>query len=142
MALDLNTLHKLLDFLEEMVDELQEREITRAKLEANTDLRYSVERRLQMAIEAIINIAEHIVAGANLGHTDTAKDAIITLGKHKIIPRDLSEKLGKAADMRNILVHHYVDVDLGEVVRATASGLGDLREFAKQISLFLEKQKK
>lgn len=43
--------------------------------------------------------------------------------------------------MRNILVHQYFKIDVGEIVEAATSDLKDLRAFAKVINEFLEKQK-
>lgn len=101
---------------------------------------FSVEHRLHTAIDAVINISEHIISGLNLGHVDTAKDAIKLLAQHKIISQNLGKRLGKAADMRNILVHQYFEVNVEEVATASTKDLNDLREFARAINDFLEKQ--
>lgn len=140
MALDNVTLYKLLSYLNDMIVGLEEKKVTTKKLSTDEDLMFSVEHRLHTAIDAVINISEHIIAGLNLGHVDTAKDAIKLLAKHKIIPQNLGNKLGKAADMRNILVHQYFEVDVKEVAIASTENLDDLRDFTKVISEFLEKQ--
>lgn len=140
MALDLKTLNELLDYLEEMVDQIEKKQIDVGKLTKDDDLLYSVEYRLQTAIESVINISEHIVAGLNLGHEDTAKDTIKTLAKHKIIPQDLAERLGEAADMRNVLVHMYFKINVEKIAKAATKDLEDLRAFAKAVYKFLEKQ--
>lgn len=139
MAIDLNTLSKLSGYLEERIQQIEEDAVTLDKLQ--TDIRFAdlIERRLQTAIEAVINISEHLVTGLNLAHPDTAKDAILTLGKSKIIDQELADKLGEASDMRNILVHLYTDIKLERVAEAATQGLGDLRKFAKKINEFLEK---
>lgn len=141
MALDSVTLYKLLKYLNEMIAGLEEKKITPDKLVANEDLMFSVEHRLHTAIDAVINISEHIISGLNLGHVDTAKDAIQLLAQRKIISQNLGERLGKAADMRNILVHQYFEVNVEEVATASTKDLNDLRNFAKAINEFLEKQK-
>lgn len=142
MALDKVTLSKLLDYLNERIASLENKKISTAKLEADEDVLFSVEHQLHTAIEAVINIAEHIVAGLNLGHVDTAKDTLKILAKSKIISTELAGKLEKAADMRNILVHHYFEIRLEKIAEASTSNLDDLREFAKAINTFLEKQQK
>ncbi len=141
MALDYHTLNKLIAYLEEMVSQLEEKQITEQELTSDTDLLFSIEHRLHTAIEAVINISEHIVAGLNLGHADYAKDTIKILSKEGIISKDLVDRLEKAADMRNILVHQYFDIDVSEIADAATKDLKDLREFAKAINDFLEKQK-
>lgn len=140
MALDNTTLYKLLKYLNDMVVSLEEKSITPDKLALDEDLMFSVEHRLHTAIDAVINISEHIISGLNLGHVDTAKDAIKSLAQHKIISQNLADNLGRAADMRNILVHQYFDVAINEVATASTEDLNDLRAFAKAINDFLEKQ--
>lgn len=139
MALDKTTLSKLLDYLNERITSLENKKITQVKLEADEDLLFSVEHQLHTAIEAVINIAEHIVAGLNLGHVDTAKDTLKILVKSKIIPAELGERLGDAADMRNILVHQYFEIDIKKITMAVTKDLNDLRAFAKAVYEFLEK---
>lgn len=64
-----------------MTSQLEEKQITVQKLQTDLDLLFSIEHRLHTAIEAVINISEHLVAGLNLGHVDYAKDAIELLSK-------------------------------------------------------------
>jgi len=141
MALDYLTLNKLISYLEEMISQLEEKEITKQKLQSDTDLLFSVEHRLHTAIDAVISISEHIVAGLNLGHVDRAKDIIRILSNEGILTKNLADKLGQATDMRNILVHQYFDIDVNEISDAVTKDLQDLRDFVKNINTFLKKQK-
>ena len=124
MALEKNLLFKLLDYLENLISQVESKEVTLNKLEEGMDFMFAVERRMQLMIETTINIAEHIVAGLNLAHPETAKDVFLVLGK----------------EGRNILVHDYLDVDLKIVAEASTTGLDDLRQFATCIRQFIEKQ--
>lgn len=142
MALDRQTLDELLNYLEKTTDQLATKQITVDKLTHDEDLLPAVEHRLQTAVECVINIAEHIVSGLNLGHEETAKDTIYTLAKNKIIPQDLADRLADATDMRNVLVHLYFKINLEKVVKAATEDLDDLRQFAKAVNEFLEKQNK
>ena len=96
--------------------------------------------RIQTAIEAVINIAEHLVAGLNLGKPEFAKEPFPLLVKEGIIEEELSEKLQKAVGLRNILVHMYREIDLGILADSATVGLNNLRAFAKAVNEFLEKQ--
>lgn len=140
MALDYLTLNKLISYLEEMISQLEEKEVTEHKLQSDTDLLFSVEHRLHTAIDAVINISEHIVAGLNLGHVDRAKDTLKILSNEGILIKDLADKLGQATDMRNILVHQYFDIDVKELSEAVTKDLQDLRDFVESINNFLKKQ--
>lgn len=42
--------------------------------------------------------------------------------------------------MRNVLVHLYFKINLEKVVKAATEDLDDLRQFAKAVNEFLEKQ--
>jgi len=140
MALDQQTLTKLLSYLELMINRLEEKKDGIEKITSDFDLLFSVEHMLHTAIEAVANISEHIIAGLNLGHPDRTKDSLKILAKNKIISEELSEKLGEAADMRNVLVHEYADIDPEHIIKVIKSGeLNDLREFSKEITEFLKK---
>ena len=140
MALEKNLLFKLLDYLENLISQVESKEVTLNKLEEGMDFMFAVERRMQLMIETTINIAEHIVAGLNLAHPETAKDVFFVLGKEGIITQELAQKLANAAGFRNILGHDYLDVDLKIVAEASTTGLDDLRQFATCIRQFIEKQ--
>ena len=69
----------------------------------------------------------------------TAKDALLLLGEQEIIDKGLSQKMGKAADFRNRVVHGYNDFDYTLLFRDFKNNIRDLKDFAKQILEFLEK---
>ncbi len=140
MAIDKATLNKLLEFLELMILELKEKKITLEQLEDNHDELYSIEHRIQLAIESAINIGEHLVSGLNLGLYDDAKGVFLILGKKRVIDNQLADNLKNAAGMRNILVHNYLEIDLQLIQKAATTDLKDLEEFTKQINTFLQKQ--
>lgn len=140
MALDQNTLSKLLEFLHELIEELEEKEID-LELLTDSDQMYAIEHRLQLAIESTLNITEHIISGLGLGIAETGREVFLKLGEKGIIDKQLAKTLGNAVGLRNVLVHNYLEVDLNEVVKSATVGLDDLREFAKQINSFLAKQK-
>jgi hypothetical protein len=71
-------------------------------------LRAAVERWLQVAIEACIDIATHVLASEGWTPAGSARDAFLVLANHGKIPLELAQRLGSAAGMRNVLVHDYV----------------------------------
>lgn len=92
-------------------------------------LRAGVERWLQVAIEACIDIAYHVVAEHGWTPPDAARTAFATLASHGMLDTDLARRLGLAAGMRNFLVHAYAEVDVALIARAANDDLGDLRAF-------------
>ena len=98
--------------------------------------------RFQQAVEICVDIATHIIAGLDLPRKETAKDAVILLGNEKIISEDLASRLGEAVDFRNIVVHHYDDdvFDFEMLFEDYEDNLNDLRQFAREVFTFLEKE--
>ena len=68
-----------------------------------------------------------------------AKDAFELLAKEKVISKKLAENLGSACGFRNIVVHGYQKVDFKQLYYDYKDDLKDLRDFAKQINEFLNK---
>lgn len=93
-------------------------------------LRAAVERWIQVAIEACIDVADHVVAAEGWTPVDSAREGFARLAAHGKLEAQLAARLGSAAALRNILVHDYVSVDLARLARVVREDLGDLRAFA------------
>lgn len=92
-----------------------------------------LEHTLQIAIQAVIDIASHIVSDERLGEPDTNRELFQLLAANGWIPGELAETLRSMAGFRNVLVHGYDAVDLGIVREVVAERLGDLLEFVATI---------
>lgn len=68
-----------------------------------------------MAIQAAIDIAVHIVAEETGATPETYGQAFEMLGESGILDGDLAGDLRRAAGLRNVLVHGYLDVDPEQV---------------------------
>jgi uncharacterized protein YutE (UPF0331/DUF86 family) len=99
------------------------------RLISNPMLQAAIERWSQVSIEACINIAYHLIAEQGWTPPDSARAAFEQLASHGLIAPDLAKALGRAAGMRNILVHDYVRVDRQVLVSVLSSSLEDLRAF-------------
>src|SRR5437588_731352 len=95
-------------------------------LAADRVLRAAVERWLQIAIEACIDLADHVIADEGWTPPETARAAFEALAAHGKLSVDLAKRLGDAAALRNILVHDYVSVDLARLARVVREDLADL----------------
>ena len=93
-------------------------------------LRAAVERWLQVAVEACIDVAYHLASDEGWPPPESGRAAFTTLAAHGRIDHELAQRLGRAAAMRNVLVHDYVSVDLTRLAAAVRDDLGDLRTFA------------
>lgn len=92
-----------------------------------------IEHTLQIAIQAALDVAAHIVADEHLGEARTNRELFDLLESHGWIPGELATELGRMAGFRNIIVHGYGDVDLDIVEEIVRSHLGDLLRFVQVV---------
>lgn len=90
------------------------------------------ERNLQVAIQACIDIASHVLASNGESVPDTYGELFTALSRLGWLPPELASRLRRAVGMRNVLVHDYLDID---PVRLSDSltHLDDLRAFGQLI---------
>jgi uncharacterized protein YutE (UPF0331/DUF86 family) len=88
------------------------------------------------AIEACIDIAQHICSAEGWGPPADNGDAMRLLGSHDVLTADLADALRKAVGFRNVLVHEYVQVS-DDIVIARLGDLGDLEGFVEQVAAFI-----
>lgn len=113
------------------------RDTIEARYRSELAVRAQVERHLQLAVQAVIDVAVHIVAEDVAGVPEDYGSAFMLLADEGLIDRSLAQRLRKAAGLRNVLVHGYVDVDPGIVWRSL-DDLDDLREFAAFAGRFVQ----
>jgi uncharacterized protein YutE (UPF0331/DUF86 family) len=92
-----------------------------------------VEHTLQLAVQAAIDVASHIVADERLGEPASNQALFTLLAKNHWLSLPLGERLAQAAGFRNVLVHGYASVDLRIVRDIVEHRLGDLRDFVVAI---------
>ena len=71
----------------------------------------SAERFLQLAIEALNDIGNHIIADEGYGTVEWYSDIPKRLADHSVINRELEENCVRIIGFRNVLVHEYVELD-------------------------------
>lgn len=95
---------------------------------------------LVKAIEAAIDICNHIVATqGGRAPTDYA-DCFAVLQELGVVSSDLATRLQRMARFRNLVVHLYWQVDDAKVYDIVQSDLGDLEEFQRAIAAFIAAQ--
>ncbi len=99
--------------------------------------RRACERLLQISIETIIDICMLLAKGLSLGVPSSEEDIFEKLGKKKIITSGLEGKLKGMKGFRNVLAHHYADVDDG-LVYENLKSIDDFSEFKEQIVKFIK----
>jgi len=96
-----------------------------------TDVREQrfVEHSLQLAIQAALDAASHIVSDEHLGEPRTNRDLFDLLQRAEWMDARLAAALRDMAGFRNVLVHGYQEVDLAIVRDVVENHLGELLAF-------------
>jgi uncharacterized protein YutE (UPF0331/DUF86 family) len=100
-----------------------------------TDVREErfVEHTLQIAIQAALDVASHVVSDDRLGEPESNRELFDLLVRAGKLPLSLSGTLRDMAGFRNVIVHGYQDVDLGVLEDVLAHHLDDLLAFVGAI---------
>lgn len=129
---DPELLAKRLALIETCVHELRtlarpealEREVREARF---------VQHTLQIAIQAALDVASHIVSDGRLGEPRTNRELFDLLTRAGFVDADLARQLRRMAGFRNILVHGYQEVDLAIVRDVLEHRLDDLLAYVRAI---------
>jgi uncharacterized protein YutE (UPF0331/DUF86 family) len=88
-----------------------------------------VEHTLQIAIQAALDVASHIVSDERLGEPRTSRELFDLLERAAWVPAPLAKTLRNMVGFRNVLVHGYDDVDVAIVRDVVEHRLDDLLQF-------------
>jgi uncharacterized protein YutE (UPF0331/DUF86 family) len=129
---DIDLVSKKLALVERCVKEL--RTLARPSQIAG-DLREErfVEHTLQMAIQAAMDVASHIVSDERLGEPRTNREIFEILARSGWLSEKLLSRLQSMVGFRNILVHAYEVVDLAIVEDVVVNHLEDFLDFVREI---------
>lgn len=129
---DADLIAKKLAFVETCVREL--REIARPE-RIGQDLREErfIAHTLQLAIQAALDVASHIVSDQRLGEPVTNRQLFDLLARAGWLTAALAQTLGNMAGFRNILVHGYQEVDSAILRDVAEHHLDDLLAFVEAI---------
>lgn len=106
----------------------------------NIQLRRFIERTLHIAIEAVIDISQHIIADQGWREAESYRDTFTVLKEHGVISGELLPKLHNMAAFRNLLVHYYERIDDAIIFGILKRNLTDFEEFERQIFSFVKTQ--
>lgn len=119
----LRRLDQLIELLEEV------RTAGEAAYLRERDTRLKAERALQLALQVCIDVGAHLVGELGLEPPDDYRGVFASLGEAGVVEPELAARLGRAAGLRNLLVHGYARLDDAQVF-AALERLDDLRSFA------------
>jgi uncharacterized protein YutE (UPF0331/DUF86 family) len=91
----------------------------------------AAERYLQLAIECVLDIGNHIISDRNFRKPGTYGEIFEILAENNIISTKLLTALEGMAAFRNILVHDYVRLDRDRVYQLIHTRLKYIEQLAK-----------
>jgi len=138
MAIDKDLLYHYLGILEEALLRIRKMDFDLNKIIGDIDTQDLLDRRMQKAIEATIDIAAQLVAGLKLSKASSAGDLFRRLAQRKVISSTLANNLSRAVSFRNILVHEYSKVDYQLAYQDLDKKLKDLETFAYQVKKIID----
>jgi len=97
----------------------------------------SAKYNLQVTIEAMIDIGNHIISRKGLGAPKTYRDTFEALHKGNIIPREDLATYKLMVRFRNRIVHFYDEIDDREVYKILQNNLGDFSSFIEHVDKIL-----
>lgn len=129
---DADLVAKKLAFVETCLREL--RELAQPEL-IEQDLREErfVAHTLQLAIQAALDIASHIVSDERLGEPENNRRLFELLVENGWVSDELAQPLAQMVGFRNILIHGYQDVDKAIVRQVVENRLDDLGAFVAAV---------
>lgn len=92
-----------------------------------------VEHTLQIAIQAVLDVASHIVSDERLGEPRTNRELVDRLERNGWLPGELATVVRRMVGLRNVLVHGYDPVDVAVVREVVEHRLEDLLRFVTAI---------
>jgi uncharacterized protein YutE (UPF0331/DUF86 family) len=101
------------------------------QLQMNSMLRNATERALQVAIESIIDVCEHILALEGISALETSTNVV-----NKVIEMGIITNNPEYPDMirfRNFIVHRYEKIDLEIIYAIVSKKLPVFRSFIHEI---------
>ena len=116
--------------LEQYLAQISEyREISVQRYREDWKSQRVIERTLQIAIEACVDIATHVIADRGLSVPATYAGVFEVLGEASLIDQGLRDAMVRMARFRNIIVHDYTRIDPDIVVQILRHHLDDLARF-------------
>ena len=109
-----------------------------------SDFKYydSAKYNLQVAIEAMIDIGNHIISRLHYEPPKTYADTFEILKSHEILTKDKVDNYKLMAKFRNRIVHFYDEIGEKEIYEIIQNNLKDFEVFLQDISIFLKNQVK
>ena len=138
--IDKEIIEKKIDIITENMGYLHEtKEIELDAFISNFEKIQATKHCLQEAIEACLDIANHIIASKGFPRAEEYGQFFSILADKKIIRKDLANRLADMAKFRNLLVHRYSMIEPKELHRILNENLADIEGYVRGIMDYVSK---
>ncbi|WP_407314327.1 type VII toxin-antitoxin system HepT family RNase toxin [Desulfosporosinus sp. SB140] len=93
----------------------------------------SAKYNLQVCIEALIDISNHVVARERWGIPGTSAETVKLLIEHGVLDKEKELSLVQMVKFRNRIAHLYQEVDDSEIYRILQENLKDIKDFIQAV---------
>lgn len=130
-----DVIERILVHLEEYIRDLDEIKLkhTLADFKNNKVIRRYTERTMQIAVEACLDLASHIISYSGFREPKDNKDCFQVLQENGIIFPELADRLKRMAQFRNVVVHDYIKINPEIVYAIVQKNISDIVAFAQCI---------
>ena len=99
-----------------------------------------MERYLHLALEEVLDIANHLVSFHQWREPRSYRDLLLILAEKGVIPQDQLHTFQNMASFRNMLVHRYETIESELVYGIFSRHLGDFELYISHIMQWARKQ--
>lgn len=108
-----------------------------AELRSDADALDIVAFNLMLSVQSCSDIASHLITDEGWPAAQTLGDAFSRLEEQRVISSQTAQRLKQAVGLRNVVAHGYARLDVERCFEAATVGLGDLEDFARQVSAWV-----
>lgn len=141
--IDCDTIGRRLRLMQEALATLRDSSsLVTGHLASDPIARAATERLVQVIVDLALDINGHLVV-ALLGRApETGRRSFLDMAEAGVLTDELVSRLAPAAGLRNVLVHHYVDIDARKVADAVPQLLADMPEYVTAVARFAKQTKR
>jgi len=127
-----------LSVIADSVSALQDmQEVALEEFVADDILHTAAEHYFQVAIQAALDIGGMLLAVRSVKVPQGYAEIFPALAEAGVLPKDFADELVGMAKLRNVLVHMYLQVDLGLMYGYLQNKIGDFERFVVYVGEFL-----
>lgn len=136
MTVDRERIAQRLELIERLLADWEgaSRQTTLAVLEKDRKTCLFLCYVMESAIQASLDLANHLIANFGFPRPSNYRESFRNLGAKGWLSKGLSRRLEELAGFRNILVHHYPDLEYAKVLPHVKKSWKTIRDFARIIA--------